>query len=135
MPGCLQRVRYTGKDRFDLPEQLNIEPEGIRIRFREGLDKQTATDPSNYQVEQWNYRWTKNYGSPEFKVSNPEEEGRDRILVERVILNDSDHSVLLKLNPFQPAMQTAITYSIKAEKGSALIGNLFNTIHEIPKNP
>ena len=134
MPGCLQRVRYTGQGRFKLPEKLSVETEGIRIRFREGLDKRTANDPSNYQIEQWNYRWTKNYGSPEFKLSHPDEQGRDRIVVESVILNENDDSVLLILNPFQPAMQTAITYSIEAKTGAALTGRLFSTIHEIPKN-
>ncbi len=71
--GCLQRVRYTGKP-FHVPLALAVEKEGVRLTFAEKLDPKTAGDSSRYRIEQWNYRWSGDYGSKHWKVSDPQKE-------------------------------------------------------------
>ena len=134
MPGCLQRVRYTGIDDINTPENLTVEPDGIRIHFRTALAPNSATNPANYEIEQWNYRWTRNYGSPDYKISNPDQKGHDSIRVERVILDDTGRTVLLRLSPFHPAMQSALTYRLHDAEGNSISDTLYHTIHQIPSH-
>jgi len=131
MPGCLQRVRYTGQPSY-LPSALRIESKGIRISFNHPLDPATTENPSRYSIAQWNYRWTKNYGSPDFKVSNPEEQGRDRISVDRVALSEDGKSVLIEIPELQPAMQMEIRYRLQTMDGAPVEGAIYNTIHRVP---
>ena len=69
---ALQRVRYTGKKVY-VPNELRITDKGIHLGFTNPIDTASASDVGNYSIEQWNYQWTKSYGSAEYKVSNPEE--------------------------------------------------------------
>ena len=39
------------------------------LAFTDPLDPASAADPGNFSVERWNYRWTANYGSPDFKLN------------------------------------------------------------------
>lgn len=133
MPGCLQRVRYTGRP-VDLPKALSVEHGGVRLSFPEPLDPVLATDASRYQVQQWQYRWTANYGSPEFKVSDPEEKGRDEVPVRSVTLSADRTSVLLNLDGLRPVMQMAIAYDLGTGDGAPLKGQVFNTIHVVPEH-
>ncbi|HAW31665.1 MAG TPA: hypothetical protein DCY03_26750, partial [Planctomycetaceae bacterium] len=59
--GCLQRVRYTGKP-VHLPVAVKTMQNGIALTFTNPLDRQTAENPDNYAIEQWNYLWSQNYG-------------------------------------------------------------------------
>src|SRR5262249_15448143 len=64
--GCLQRMRYTGKP-IATATGLEALTDGVRIRFGRPLDK-SATDPKAWSVEQWNYRWSGDYGSKDWSV-------------------------------------------------------------------
>ena len=83
---AFQRARWTALPRR--PSRLAIEgtapgripagalhgQAGADARRRAG-DEAAANDLQNYGIEQWNYKWTKNYGSPEFSVTDPEKKG------------------------------------------------------------
>src|SRR5262249_10804118 len=60
--GCLQRVRYTGQA-LRLPSALGVYDDGIRISFTQKLDRERAQEVKRWRVEQWNYRWSGDYGS------------------------------------------------------------------------
>ena len=92
--GCLQRVRYTGAP-CDLPVELHFVEGAFCSRFSRPLDRSTAEDPSNYDVQQWNYRWSSAYGSPDFKVSQPKAEGHDELEVDSVTLQPDGRTVFL----------------------------------------
>lgn len=129
--GIFQRVRYTGQP-VHQPKAFHVRPNGLEITFTEPLDPVSAADPQNYGVEQWIYHWTKNYGSPEFKVSNPEEKGHDSLDVKSAKLSGDRKTVFLEVADLKPVMQMKIKYNINAADGAPLKQEILNTINKVP---
>ena len=128
--GCFQRLRRTGKP-FYLPIGLNVYENGIRVTFTQPLDPATAEDPSAYGVERWNLRWTKNYGSKDWSVKDPNREGRDPVAVTGAELSKDGRSVFLHLEDVRPVMQMRLQYNIDAADGTLVRGELPFTIHKM----
>ncbi len=127
--GCFQRVRYTGAP-LTLPIGVRTMKNGVWLAFAMPLDPQTAEDPDNYQLEQWNYVYSKNYGSSEYKPSAPGSEGRDELeVLSATLLND--RTVFLELADVQPVMQMAIHYVIKTAAQQPLRGIYHHTIKAV----
>jgi len=129
--GCLQRVRYTGKP-VHLPVALNVVTNGIRIAFSSALDPASATDEQNFAVEQWNYAWTDKYGSPDFSIADPKRQGRDPVAIKSVKLSLDRKSVTLELPEVRPVMQMRIQFRLRAEDGTAIEQEIYNTINRVP---
>jgi hypothetical protein len=129
--GCLQRVRYTGKP-VNAPIGLRVRPQGVELTFNAPLDPKSASDPDNYFVEQWNYLYSGEYGSKEYKPSNPKKFGRDEVYVDDVKLSDDRRTVTLILEDVAPVMQMAIKYQIKSATGEEVKQTVYNTIHMVP---
>ena len=129
--GCLQRVRYTGKP-VNLPKDLKVTSTGLAITFTDPLDKETASDPDNYAVDWWNYRYSKEYGSKEYRVSNPRMPGREEVFVETAELLPDGRTVVLELEEIQPVMQMQISFSIRSAAGVPIKKTIYNTINVVP---
>ena len=132
--GCLQRVRYTGRP-LAIPIGLTVMTEGIRLDFAQRLDPQSASDPGRYRIEQWNYRWTADYGSRRWSVRNPDQQGQDRLAVESATLSEDGRSVLLRVKGLTPVMQMRIDYDLLTAESSRLKGAIHNTIHRLATTP
>ena len=132
--GCLQRVRYTGAA-CDLPTALHFVEGGVLLTFSRPLDRSTAEDPTNYDVQQWNYRWSSGYGSPDFKVSQPQTEGHDELEVASVTLQPDQRTVFLAIDALQPVMQIAIRFALRAADGAPLESAVYGTIHALGARP
>ena len=128
--GAIHRVRYTGKP-LTMQNGLHITDQGVRLDFTAPLDAATAGDAANYAIEQFNYRWTHDYGSAEYKVSNPEEKGHDKLEVKAATLSADKKSVFLQVDGLQPVMQMKIKMNIKAADGSAVPAEVGNTINVV----
>jgi hypothetical protein len=128
---ALQRVRYTGKPVY-LPNELHITDKGIHVTFTNPVDTGTASDAGNYSLEQWNYRWTKEYGSKEYKVSNAEEVGHDSMEIKSAAVSADRKSVFLEVPGLAPVMQQKLTMNIKAEDGTPLPKDIAYTINVVP---
>ena len=128
---CFQRVRYTGAT-VCMPEELHVTDQGITIAFTSPLDTASAADVENYSIEQWNYRWTKNYGSGEYKVSDPEEKGHDPVEIKSVSIGTDDKSVTLLIDGLKPVMQMKITLNIKSANGAPVPKEIAHTINVVP---
>ena len=128
---ALQRVRYTGKPAY-FPNELHVTDKGISITFTGPVETGTAGDVGNYSIEQWNYRWTKEYGSAEYKVSDPEQKGHDPVEIKSVKVSDDRKTVFLEVPGLQPVMQQKITMNINAEDGTALPKEIAHTINIVP---
>jgi glucose/arabinose dehydrogenase len=124
------RVRYTGK-KTPLPVALHIAPGTIQLTFSEPLDRSNAEDADNYNLQQWNYRWTQNYGSPHFKVSDPKKTGHDDVEVQSATLSSDGKTVTLKVDKLQPVMQMKIAYRLKAADGAKVQNAIYNTINVV----
>ncbi len=130
--GCLHRIRYTGKP-VTLPTKLNVTAKGVTITFPVALDPALAGDAGNYAVKRWNYKYSSAYGSPEFKVSEPDKQGRDPVEVTGVTLSPDKKSVTLQLADLKVVMQQMITYKLAAADGTTVSGDLYHTINVAPK--
>lgn len=125
--GALQRVRYTGKP-LTHPVGFAVRPEGITLTFDQPLDAK-ATDMNRYHVERWNYRYSANYGSKDWYVTNPNKEGREGMTLHGVTLSADRKSVTLKLADLRPAMQLKIAYDLTGASGTPLNGATYSTLH------
>jgi hypothetical protein len=131
--GAFQRVRYTGA-KVTYPNKLTVSETGIRIGFTGPLNTTAASDLQNYSIEQWNYRWTKDYGSPDFKVSDPNAKGRDVVEIKSVQVLPDKKEVLLEIPGLQPVMQMAIKMNLTAEDGGQVPDRIVNTINFVGKD-
>ncbi|REK19971.1 MAG: hypothetical protein DWQ45_26010 [Planctomycetota bacterium] len=130
--GCLQRLRYTGK-RTALPTAVRTMQNGLSLTFSEPLDPDTAQDPGNYAIEQWNYRYSESYGSPDWSVANPNQEGRDPVDVLSATLMDEGRTVFIETPPLVPVNQFAVTYRISAASGERIRQTYTHTLHAVPE--
>jgi hypothetical protein len=129
-PGAFQRVRWTGKPTY-MPTALHVQSGGIAITFTDALSKAEATDLSNYGIVQWNYKWTGNYGSPEFKLSDGKP-GHDVVTPTAATLSTDGKTVTLAIPDLKPVNQMKITVKISAADGEVVSHEIYNTINAVP---
>ena len=127
--GCLERVRYVGGDSL-IPLELSAHKDGLQIRFSQPLDA-SRTKVSDFEVSQWNYKWTSDYGSPEFSVSEPNRIGHDRVAVDGLKISADGHSVFVSIPKLQPVMQMEVRMKLTAEGRVPVERVIYNTIHEL----
>jgi sugar phosphate isomerase/epimerase/cytochrome c551/c552 len=130
--GCLQRVRYTGQP-VVLPIDRQTYANGLAITFSQPLEAATAEDPGSYHLEQWNYRYSAGYGSPDLKLSDPNAEGHDEVPVRSATLLPDGRTVFLEIPDLKPANQTSIEYSLRMADGQPLRQTLVATTHVVPE--
>jgi glucose/arabinose dehydrogenase/cytochrome c553 len=128
--GCFERVRYTGKKVY-LPIGIHAHANGLRIEFSQPLEREVAEDPASYAVEQWSYRYTKNYGSDEYSIRHPKKIGHDPVRIRSAHLLEDGKSVFLEIPTIHPVMQMHVNGSLEAADGSAVPFDIFNTIHRL----
>jgi hypothetical protein len=130
-PGGFYRVKYTGRP-LRIPVEMHVTKEGVALTFAEKLDRATAEDAGRYAVQRWQYRWTENYGSKHYLLSDPKKEGHDDVNVLSAKLSEDGKTVLLKLEDLRPAMQMKIDVDVKAEDGGAVKTTIYSTINRVP---
>ena len=129
--GGWHRVRYTGKP-LHLPVAFSVKSNAIELTFSEPLDAKQAVDPQSYSIQQANYRWHAPYGSPMYKVSNPEQQGMDPVTVGTIRLSRDRKTVTLEIPGLQTVQQMQVSYILRAADGAELRQTLHNTINAVP---
>jgi len=129
--GAIHRVRYTGKS-VTMQDRLHVTKDGITIGFTGALDRKSATDLQNWSVEQYNYKYSSEYGSADYKVSKPGEQGTDPVAVKSVRLSDDGKEVFLEIPGLQPVMQMRIKMALRAVDGTRVPEEVSNTINVVP---
>ncbi len=132
-PGGFFRIRYLNKP-VHLPVALHATTEGMIIRFATPLDGESAADPQNYAVSRWTYRRTANYGSDDFKLSDPNQRGRDSVPIRSVRVSADHRSVLLELEDMRPCPQMEIKYNLQTESGTTVSQLIENTVLTLGKD-
>jgi hypothetical protein len=130
--GAFHRVRYTGKP-VQMPRDLRVRKTGVEITFTDALDREAVADLQNWSVERWNYNWTEKYGSPEFRLSEPEAKGHDSVDVTGAELDADGRTVRLRLASVVPAMQQRIRFALKSAGGAPVESEILHTIHRVPE--
>ncbi len=128
--GAVHRVRYTGQA-VNMPTKLHATKQGVELTFTSPLDETSVADLANRNIEQWNYKWTGNYGSPEFKVSEPEVKGHDKVELKAARLSADKRTVYLDIPSIQPVMQMKIAANIKAADGTPVKQEVWNSIWKL----
>ncbi len=130
--GCFQRVRYTGKPLY-MPTGMHVlSNKTIAITFDVPLDKTTAADPHNFDIQQWNYKWWSTYGSPEFSLAHPGQKGKDTVEITGAKLSPDGKTVTLTTAPLRKVQQMDIKMQIKAADGGDVHVEIGNTINKVP---
>jgi glucose/arabinose dehydrogenase len=129
--GSLHRVRYTGRP-LHQPVDLHVRANGIELTFDTPLDPAAAVDPENYRLQRWNYRWLERYGSPQYLVDAPDQEGQGPVAVRSIRLSDDRRTVLLDVADLRPVHQMEIGFILRAADGTELRQTIYNTIHRVP---
>jgi len=128
--GALQRVRFTGKPVY-LPVAWHGHSNGIALTFSQPLDRSAAEDTGSYAVRQWNYRYAAQYGSKDWSVANPNQEGRDEVEVKSAHLLSDGRTVVLEIPGLRPVMQMELKYSLNAGDGKPLRSQLWLTLNKL----
>ncbi len=129
-PGGFERVRYTG-GKMHLPVGLYSHENGLRIRFAEPLNHQSASEAANYRVHRWNYRWSDDYGSGYYSVANPELYGEDPVEIKSVSVLEDGLEVFLEIPGMVPVDQMRIRYELEAADGKPLQEVIHSTVNAL----
>ena len=128
--GGFQRVRYTGKA-VHMPIAYSVKKNGVSLTFSEPLDPSTAMNKDNYSIEEWNYLWTANYGSPEVHVDDPKKNGHDAMEISAAKISADGKTVFLEIPTVRPVMQMRIRYKISGADHAVIQGDYYNTINKV----
>jgi len=138
--GAFHRVRYTGKP-VHMPTDIKVQKNGLAVTFTNPLDAVSAVDDQNWAVDQWNYQWTKNYGSKMYSSKDPAEVvgdkkqgefGGDAVAIKGIKLSEDKKTVFIEVDGLKPVMQSRIRFNIKAADGAVLKQEIFHTINRVP---
>jgi predicted secreted protein len=112
---------------------MAVKKNGIALTFSSTLNPTEAANRENYTIEQWNYKWTNEYGSPEFKPSTGDkDQGHDRVEISKLTVSADGKSVFMEM-PTQVVMQMRIKFKIESADGAAIEQEIFNTINHVPE--
>ena len=79
----------------------------------------------------WNYRRTSAYGSPTFKVSEPNARGNEPVNITGTKLSADKKTVTLTIEDLRPCHQQHIRFNISAADGSKISTEVMHTIHVV----
>jgi hypothetical protein len=128
--GCFQRLRFVG-GALRQPTRYATRPGELELTFDVKPDRELATDPESYSLEQWNYLWSKNYGSRDWSLRDPKKNGRDKVEVRAAKLLADGRTVVLRVPGLARAMQFELKYDLDAADGALIRGTLAGTINEL----
>ena len=130
--GCLQRIRYTGKPAH-YPMSFRVHQNGVKLTFDEPLDAGSVQDIQNLFAQQWNYKYSNAYGSPEFSVKSPDQEGHDILTVKSAHLLDGGKTLFVEIPDIDPAMTVHVYGSLKSASLQPVELNIFMTALHLDK--
>ncbi len=131
--GALHRVRFTGKN-ASLPIAWHAHGNGLTLTFAQPLEREAAEDSGSYSVQQWNYRYARQYGSKDWSVAHPDREGRDDVAIKSARLLADGRTVFLEMADLQPVMQMEIKYNLNGQDGRSLRSQLWLTLNRLDAN-
>ncbi|MEI6233085.1 MAG: DUF6797 domain-containing protein [Planctomycetota bacterium] len=137
--GTFQRVRYTGKN-VNLPAKFHITKTGVEIVFTDAVDKEDATDVSNYSAWWWMIKWGPSSGSARFSPTNSGgrwdssavENPGESIEIRSAKVSDDGKTVRLEIPGLKPVDNMIIRFKIKAADGTRISQEICNTINVMP---
>jgi mono/diheme cytochrome c family protein len=133
--GSVQRLRFTGEGGGEGLYLMDARArEGrLELEFNRPLDPAELEEFGDWRAEAWNYRYSKRYGSPHYKVTEPDTEGSDIFAIEALALGDGGRKLGVRIPELRPCHTLRLNFSVSGKESGALEGPLYFTIHELPE--
>ena len=120
--GGLYRIRYTGKP-ISVPLSWEANEGASLMTFAQPLDAEAAMQISNYEINTWQLKRSKKYGS--------DRHDKKTLAITAATLSDDHRSVTLTIPEIAPTDGMTIQYKLKDADGAELDGTLQTTIHAL----
>jgi hypothetical protein len=120
--GGLYRVRYTGKS-LNLPVSMEALKTGIKLTFSQPLDKTTATDIDNFEINTWDIKRSSKYGSDRYN--------EQQLVISKVEISEDARTLLIHLPDIRPTWIMEIKYQLKSKDDIDFSGAIQNSIYEL----
>ena len=130
--GSIQRLRYTGKTGIYLTE-AKARKDRLQLTFTEPVSSESINKES-FSASAWNYRWSKGYGSPQLRASEPETRGIDELAIDSLELSDDRLTLTVGIPKLIPCHNLKLNFAVTGKNGAALSGPVYFTIHELPES-
>ncbi len=134
--GGVQRLRYTG-----IPPRMitdaRVVANGLELDLNFNVDPDSVNSPSAFSTEQWNYHWSRNYGSDRYRPST-DEVGSESLKIETVRLEPIRREGVegTRIRPTAPSIgpvdQLRMVMRVRDEHGQPFEEEIYWTIHKIP---
>jgi cytochrome c len=124
----LQRLKYNGKSTFEMLA-VRAKSNGIEIEFTEPLQEGQGWDKSDYDIQQWKYVPTANYGGPKVDLT--------KMNILSVNVSDDRKRVFLELSGMkaQHMIYVHLTNPLISAEGNGLWSTeAWYTMNSIPAN-
>jgi len=128
--GCFQRLRYTGKP-CRILDSVAVVDDGIHLHFNFHIDPESTDNVKNWHAEMWNYLWSRKYGSDQFSVLHPDQEGHDEVRIAGASLIDPQ-TIHLDVPDIRPCDQFLLEFETRDQSGEAFFEKAYFTIHAVP---
>ena len=89
---------------------------------------------NSFTATAWNYRWSKEYGSPPYNFSKPETKGKDEWKIEKMELREGSRKLILTIPELQICDNLKLEFHVRARNGGEFSGPVYLTIHQLPKS-
>ncbi|TWU19758.1 DUF6797 domain-containing protein [Allorhodopirellula heiligendammensis] len=134
--GGVQRLRYTGIPPHMITD-ARVVSGGLQLDVNFDVDPDSANEVSSFVTEQWNYHWSRNYGSDQY-VPSTGEQGTESLEVTNVRLEprkqDSGQGTRIHLSvpAIGPVDQLRMVVQLRSENGESFEEEIYWTIHAVP---
>ena len=129
--GSLERVRYVGGE-MPLPTAIESHENGLLVRFNCELNPQSV-NANNVFCQQWNYLYSKAYGSAEFSARDPAWRGHDPVSARAVHLLDDGRSVFVEVPHLHPVMQFHLHMQLVTKRGKPFSPDVYYSLFHLRK--
>lgn len=130
--GSIQRIRYTGESGIYVTGAVAREGR-LELTFDQPVDPSSFQNIESWSAEAWNYQWSRNYGSPHFKVSEPGAEGTDLLEIKGVEASKDGRQLQIDIPELEPCHTLKLDFSVNGEGGEKVSGPIYFTIHRLPE--
>lgn len=127
----IARVRYTGETQ-QMVTACRVEHGTLVIDFEDPLDAESAANADAYEIQQWNYKWSGNYGS---EMYHPEtgKVGTEDLKVKEATLTEDGKSVALNIPDLKPVNQLRLRMHVETSTGIPFQEEIHWTINAVPE--
>jgi hypothetical protein len=123
--GCVQRVRYTGA-KVPLVTAVTASKDAIQLQLTEPASKWVV------HLDQWNYIWSRHYGSPQMSPSEPTKAGHDPVGIKDIVVPAPGKSLRLDLErALERVHQLRIRLELEDAGGREVRPTIYMTVNTI----